>query len=286
MAFASRLPWKEKLFFGAPIAVTFSLGVWQLFRLDQKNHLIHQRQDRLNSPPLQLSDLAADSAISDLEYRRIVMSGQFRHDDEVLIGPRPAPTSLSDSILQWAGTTGFLVVTPLAVDDDSKTGILPLLVRGWIPQRLSDPSTRESVSVKPLRQSSALRHAASVSTDEPSLREPGLNGAERIVAIVKPQSEIRNRFTPDNNPGKGEWYYIDAKHIANSLRERPVSGRPILFELLEGGTAAGWPFPKSEEDHMTFRTPPSTHIIYAVTWFSLCTTLSILTRSRFLARPQ
>jgi surfeit locus 1 family protein len=96
----------------------FCLGSWQVQRLDWKTKLIAKFEDRLVRPPLPLPPRIDPSAISEFDYRRVFATGKFRHDKEMLIGPR-----------MHDGTDGFLVITPLERSDGAST---ILVNRGWI----------------------------------------------------------------------------------------------------------------------------------------------------------
>lgn len=96
----------------------FCLGTWQVQRLDWKTKLIAKFEDRLVRPPLPLPPRIDQSVISDFDYRPVYAKGIFRHDKEMLIGPR-----------MHDGTDGFLVVTPLERPEGEST---ILVNRGWI----------------------------------------------------------------------------------------------------------------------------------------------------------
>jgi cytochrome oxidase assembly protein ShyY1 len=101
--------------------VTFvNLGFWQLRRLDERrehNALIEQR---LAAAPAPLDELlrTVGSEPSALDFRRVVLTGRYRPDTQVLTGPRSR-----------GGRPGPQVLTVLQRDDGA-----PVLVdRGWIP---------------------------------------------------------------------------------------------------------------------------------------------------------
>lgn len=96
----------------------FCLGTWQIQRLDWKVKLLAKFEDRLVRPPLPLPPRIDPSAISEFDYRRVYATGRFRHDKEMLLGPR-----MND------GTDGFFVITPLERDQGAST---VLVNRGWI----------------------------------------------------------------------------------------------------------------------------------------------------------
>ena len=96
----------------------FCLGTWQVQRLDWKTKLIAKFEDRLVRPPLPLPPRIDPDAVPEFDYRRVYATGHFRHDKEMLIGPR-----LHD------GNDGFLVITPL---ERGKGASTILINRGWI----------------------------------------------------------------------------------------------------------------------------------------------------------
>lgn len=107
----------------------FALGTWQVKRLDWKSKLIAKFEDRLIREPLPLPPRIDPSAIKDFDYRRIFAKGHFRHDQEMLIGPR-----IHD------GDDGFFVVTPLERGGDRSATVL--VNRGWIPKKFKNQHDR------------------------------------------------------------------------------------------------------------------------------------------------
>ncbi|KLU83254.1 hypothetical protein MAPG_02319, partial [Magnaporthiopsis poae ATCC 64411] len=82
-----------------------ALGTWQVYRLKWKTDLIAKCEDRLVRPPLPLPPRVDPAAVEDFDYRRVYATGRFRHDQEMLIGPR-----VKD------GEQGFMVVTPFEME--------------------------------------------------------------------------------------------------------------------------------------------------------------------------
>lgn len=78
--------------------------------------------------PLPLPPRIDPLAIKDFDYRRIYTTGRFRHDQEMLIGPRIN-----------GGNNGYLVITPLERDT---VGSTVLVNRGWIPKKLKRQADR------------------------------------------------------------------------------------------------------------------------------------------------
>ena len=88
----------------------FALGTWQVYRLDWKTKLIAKYEDRLVRDPLPLPLKIDPEAVKDFDYRRVYATGNLRHDQEMLIGPR-----------MHDGQNGYLVVTPLERESDGST---------------------------------------------------------------------------------------------------------------------------------------------------------------------
>ncbi|KZF20507.1 SURF1-domain-containing protein [Xylona heveae TC161] len=107
----------------------FALGTWQVQRLDWKTKLIAKLEDRLVRSPLPLPPNINPEAIAEFDYRRVFATGHFRHDQEMLIGPR-----LHD------GNNGYMVITPLERGDEGTT---ILVNRGWIPKSLKRQADRK-----------------------------------------------------------------------------------------------------------------------------------------------
>lgn len=179
----------------AVIPVTaFALGTWQVYRLGWKTDLIAKCEDRLYREPLPLPPVVdPDAVAAEFDYRRVVARGRWRHDREMLIGPRVRD-----------GEVGYMVITPLERADGAST---VLVNRGWIPKKLGDQRARRRA---------AGQHG------------PGGEGAEAL-----PEGEVvvegllrepwrKNMFTPENRPDKGEFYFPDVRQMAELTGAQPV----------------------------------------------------------------
>ncbi|KAI1105997.1 SURF1-domain-containing protein [Jackrogersella minutella] len=106
----------------AVIPVTaFLLGTWQVQRLGWKTELVAKFEDRIVRPPLPLPPRVDPDAIHDFDFRRVRARGRYRHDREMLVGPR-----------MHDGEQGFMVITPLEREGDGTT---VLVNRGWISKK-------------------------------------------------------------------------------------------------------------------------------------------------------
>jgi surfeit locus 1 family protein len=160
----------------------FFLGTWQVKRLQWKTDLIAKCEDRLVRPPLPLPPRVDPDAIADFDYRRVYVSGTFRHDQEMLVGPR-----MRD------GEQGYIVVTPLEREGDD--GAKVLVNRGWVAKSKADQRRRAAEGL-PM-------------------------GEVRVEGMLR-QPWKKNMFTPENRPDKGEFYFPDVKQMAELTGSQPV----------------------------------------------------------------
>ncbi|RHZ69193.1 hypothetical protein Glove_287g12 [Diversispora epigaea] len=127
----------------API-ITFGLGTWQVQRLRWKVGLIEEYEDRLSKSPIILPKNIKIETLPEYFYRRVKTFGKFRHDQEMLIGPRTLNNNL-----------GYYVITPL----ERENGTTILVKRGWISRDKIDSLLRrndqnELVSIEGLLKNS------------------------------------------------------------------------------------------------------------------------------------
>ncbi|KAI9030717.1 SURF1 family-domain-containing protein [Phycomyces nitens] len=108
--------------------VTFGLGTWQVQRLRWKVGLIQRLEERMHLPAIPLPRRINPDALDDYEYRRVTVKGHYRHDQEMLLGPRT----------RGDGNVGYFLVTPL----ERPNGSTILVKRGWVPTSKKDQSTR------------------------------------------------------------------------------------------------------------------------------------------------
>ncbi|CAO3607535.1 unnamed protein product [Cunninghamella echinulata] len=82
--------------------------------------------------------------LDEYEYRRVKVKGTFRHDQEMLVGPRT----------RGDGVVGYFLVTPLKREDGSNI----LIKRGWVSLDKKDQANRpESLIEGPVEIEGLLR---------------------------------------------------------------------------------------------------------------------------------
>jgi surfeit locus 1 family protein len=188
-----------------------------------------QLEDRLVRPPLPLPPNIDPSAVPSFDYRRVYATGRFRHDQEMLVGPR-----LHD------GEDGYLVVTPLERVDEKGKSSKTLVCRGWIRKDKAEQNTRDG-SALPMGDV----------TVQGLLREPWK----------------KNMFTPVNSPEKGLWHFPDVEEMGRWTGSQAVwieeTMRPDMLREYERQDK-GVPLGRAAEVNLR-----NNHTQYIFTWYVL-----------------
>lgn len=100
-------------------AVMVRLGIWQLDRLEQRRDFNTRVQEQLGAETLPLEGSALQANLHGMEYRSVLVVGEYIHEEEVAIRNQVENG-------QW----GVHLLTPLRIANNS--GII-LVDRGWIP---------------------------------------------------------------------------------------------------------------------------------------------------------
>jgi surfeit locus 1 family protein len=111
---------------------TFSLGQWQLRRAAQKEALAAAIESKSNEPILNNLALRDFKNASDAIHRQATLKGIWQPEHTVFLDNRP-----------MNGKTGFVVVTPLALDGSSQ---VILVQRGWVPRDFTDRTRLPNVT--------------------------------------------------------------------------------------------------------------------------------------------
>ncbi|KAK7473838.1 hypothetical protein BaRGS_00034945 [Batillaria attramentaria] len=208
---------------------TFCLGTWQVKRRRWKLDLIADLEERTQSPPVELPlDL---SEVSKLEYRPVILRGEFDHSREMYISPRSNVLKEGGGLVSAGNQTGTNVVTPFKLSGRDET---ILVNRGWVPNKLADATLRQEGQVK---------------------------GEVQIKGIVRTQ-EQRAPFMPKtmtDTKHLGYWLYRDVEAMAEYAGTAPVFVDQDLKSSFSGGPVGG-------QTRVTLR---NEHMSYIITWYSL-----------------
>ncbi|WP_291009546.1 SURF1 family protein [Hydrogenophaga sp.] len=108
------------------LAITASLGRWQLDRAAQKEALQAKVDQRSGLPALNEQSLLASSDLQAEIHRSVRLRGQWLPEASVFLDNR-----------QMNGRTGFFLVTPLRLSGSDQA---VLVQRGWTPRDFTDRS--------------------------------------------------------------------------------------------------------------------------------------------------
>lgn len=115
---------------GCGVLLLLTLGTWQVFRLFEKRAINNERAERLAMPVAPLPPSLDDPVR--WEFRRVTVTGTFRHDHELYLPCR-----------SQRGNDGTCVLVALQRSEGP-----PVLVnRGWVPPARKDPARRADAQV-------------------------------------------------------------------------------------------------------------------------------------------
>jgi surfeit locus 1 family protein len=106
-----------------------------------------------------------------------------------------------------------------------------------------------------------------VDRKDPAMRAEGTpRGTVDLVGVVR-WPEMRDSFTPADDPKQNVWYLRDSNAIATF--KKWVTAAPFYIDQEEPMSPGGWPKPGKLEVHL-----PDNHLQYAITWFGLALALA------------
>lgn len=241
---------KKKRFFGesgfvllvVPIT-TFCLGTWQVKRRKWKIELIKSLEEKTQSPPVELP-LSLEE-ISEMEYRPVIVRGEFDHSREMKIGPRSNLLKEGGGLLTTGTGGGFHIITPFKLADREQT---ILVNRGWVRGDHADPRTR---------------------------REGQVQGEVEIGGIVRLE-EKRYPMTPKGNFREtGYWLYRDLEKMAKTAGTEPIFIDQDLRTSIPGGPLGG-------QTRISLR---NEHFSYIITWYTLSLITFVMWYRRYIRPP-
>lgn len=176
MAFKPKLV--PTLFTIPALIALLGLGIWQLQRMEWKETLLDRLQSRAETAAVDLP--AGPLSEGEWEFRRVEMTGRFRHDDELHLLNR----SLN-------GNPGLHVFTPFERTD--MPGKTVLVNRGWVPFERKDKNLREQGLIE---------------------GEVTVNG---ILRFEKPVTTLQRVFLPENEPQNNIWYAFNHEQMGREI---------------------------------------------------------------------
>ncbi|ETO66328.1 hypothetical protein F444_16460 [Phytophthora nicotianae P1976] len=240
-------------FFGAVTATTAYLGTWQTQRYYWKVDLINERTKELSESVAELpKDATASDDIDDIEYRQLRLEGNFKVGSTFYLYPRSAPADPSDSVARVK--SGGYIYSLLQREDGT-----PVIVnRGWLPRKLLD------------------EHMTRDKKEE--------DGKVSFVGVLR-HGEVKNNFTPDNDPENRQFFYLDHEELSNAMgvtsTDLPVIVDALAVENKAGEISPDNPLRKSIASYLEFYMTPEKHAGYAATWFGCSIAAAVMGILRF-----
>ena len=233
---AQRSSWKTFLLFAFLVlcSVVFaSLGIWQVQRLSWKLDLIAAVDTRAhgNPVPIPAVDTWSEVDIEELEYQRVMLSGEYDHDAEV---QTLAVTELG---------SGYWVMTPLLLKDAGAV----LINRGFVPQELKEPEAR---SVPPPSGQATVTGLIRASEPEGGFLRSNDPDNDRWFSRDTAAIGVAQNLSPPVAP-----FFVDAGSPRSSA---------IDEMLLATDEDISYP-----QEGMTVISFHNSHRVYALTWFVL-----------------
>lgn len=190
-------------------------------------------------------------------------------------GPRGPPKDTPPSVARAVGSTGYYLVSPLRCAD----GRVVLVNRGWFPTTVMEGVSAPGNRNPPPGGLAKLREGAVA---------PVGSAQAPVVAILRPAEEVSSTVTWTSASGPSNVLMsFDAPKLA-SMTGSPASesAPPLpLFDVVSDATASAstgsaplLPLTKQPSAFLEFYVMPFNHLVYTVTWYSLCIAGVFLTR--------
>lgn len=218
------------------LAILVTLGTWQLSRLTWKTGLIAQVEERSKAAAVPLPGRAAWAAMTPERdaYRRVTVTGRFRHEAEAYLFHVAGDSRQADR--NRPSGQGYFVLTPLVLAD----GTTVVVNRGFVPTERRDPATRAQGQVP---------------------------GDVTVTGLIR-FPEARSTFAAVDDTVRRIFYTRDLAAIARAQGLEANATAPFSVDADATPVPGGWPV--GGETRLSFA---NRHLEYAVTWFGLALTL-------------
>jgi surfeit locus 1 family protein len=205
----SRQWWKTTLLVLAAIGVMVRLGIWQLDRLAQRKAFNNRAEAQLAQPALDLTSAGLDLDFFNMEYRDVLASGKYDHQQQIVLRNQ-----------DWQGNLGVHILTPLVIEGSERA---ILVDRGWVPY---EDYTSGSLVDYDL---------------------PGLVNVSGVIRRTQVKPRIGGQADQVPEPGEpplDAWYWVNINQIEGQM---PYELLPVYLQEAPDPTSAQLPFKASSE---------------------------------------
>ena len=299
------------LFFGSICMTTLILGIWQVSRYYWKIDLIENNKKAVKEPIININQINIDTIndehsltkyLKDKVGKRVSLTGTYLHKNSVLLGPRSIPEGIMEKAQGMASNPqGFYIITPMVIrlnDNNNNSNssssyffkknnsikditdsAIVYVNRGWLP------SSKVQSSAKSIDYSTI--NSSSKNGESENVNVIGIVGECEGSGLFTPKNDLSNSINGSGDMNKLLW--LEGKSLiqsCNGSNSNSSSSEPIIINRIAPNTSLySYPLAKSEEavsssggDHYV---TPFTHLVYAVTWFSLTMFGTAMTYSMF-----
>ena len=221
------------------------LGFWQLDRMDQKVAYNTTLAERWRMEPYDLTTQPLPADRTELAYRRIQAAGEFDYTNQILI---------ADQV--YAGTSGYVVVTPLVLSPNRAV----LVARGWVPYDKAPKQTWPEFEEPANLPVTGIIHETQV------LPEPG-GWLAWVLNLFGVKRAAPPPLPPPPATPRTEWYRIDIPAIQQQL---PYQLEPVYIEQMPEAARSPEQFPIRQEPPLL---DEGNHLSYAIQWFTFALVL-------------
>lgn len=170
------------------LAVLIALGVWQLQRNDWKQDLVAKSDARTDEAPLTITD-ASDLDPESMDYRRVVIEGEWRLEDTMLLANRIRN-----------GQRGQEIVVPA---QPAGGGPAVLVNLGWVPDGIAEAEREALVTAATPKAGLARDISGRDARQIPSGAWTGLSPEDMGAALGYPVAEWYVIAGEERAPGAG-----------------------------------------------------------------------------------
>jgi surfeit locus 1 family protein len=227
--------WWTTLLAIAGVAVLARLGIWQLDRLDQRRAFNEHLITQWDAAPLDLASNITGDPLPEMEYRSVIVSGEYDFEHEIAI----------KNIVRYS-RLGYYLLTPLKISGSEQVA---LINRGWVPADQYTAATRGF------------------------FEEDGFVELEGIIRVSSELPDVGGLADPTLTPGerRNEWFNINIPEITKQM---PYELLPVYVQQGPGdATPEGMEYPIRIQPKLEIS--EGSHQSYAIQWFTFAVILAI-----------
>jgi surfeit locus 1 family protein len=186
------------------MGVMIRLGIWQLDRLEKRRLFNARVQAQLDQPPLELSGDGLNQELTGMEYRQVLLTGEYDHAHEIALRNQ-----------SWGNQWGVHLITPLRI---AGTDRVVLVDRGWIPAQDYE------------------------SGDWSKFAEPGIVQVRGMIRLGRDHADFGKRSDPVPAPGEPPlktWNFVNIEGITGQM---PYLLLPVYVQQAPDSSWTGLPY--------------------------------------------